>query len=46
MLLVRIRWIIEALVVCVGSKGISYYKIIDIDEYSRKRVLKIVKEYI
>ncbi|WP_143714385.1 hypothetical protein [Streptobacillus moniliformis] len=44
MLVVRIRGIIEALVVCVGSKGIRYYKITAIDEYSRKRVLKVVKD--
>ncbi|WP_196759445.1 hypothetical protein [Streptobacillus moniliformis] len=44
MLVVRIRGIIEALVVCVGSKGIRYYQITAIDEYSRKRVLKVVKE--
>ncbi|WP_064592349.1 hypothetical protein [Streptobacillus moniliformis] len=43
MLVVRIRGIIEALVVCVGSKGIRYYQITAIDEYSRKRVLKVVK---
>ncbi|WP_064615400.1 hypothetical protein [Streptobacillus moniliformis] len=36
MLVVRIRGIIEALVVCVGSKGIRYYQITAIDEYSRK----------